>query len=308
METPTIGGVLGDARGSFQRSFKTHAAWNARFLAILIAVFLAAACLIVPVAGIAGLGSAVGEGAEAPSAIALIVVAVVYVLLLVVMVVMMAWHQGTAYAITLADLSGEPIDAGSARRAAWFRLGPLAGAVLLRMLTDSIVAVPLVGVVVGVGVVSALEPSAGDADSGVAVAMRAIFAVYALAFVWVLAMRAFFGLSGPVAQAEDVGAIAAMRRSVAVLSGHRLRMIGVRVVWAILATLLHLLAYAPMGLVAAFSEDGGGELLVLLGAPYFVFFYFFVLHILSFDSAIEAALYARLTRGPRVEAVASIFE
>lgn len=55
MEAPTIGGVLGDAWGSFRRKLGTHAAWNAVCLGIAFAGSCCIMCLMIPVVGAATL-------------------------------------------------------------------------------------------------------------------------------------------------------------------------------------------------------------------------------------------------------------
>lgn len=87
-----------------------------------------------------------------------------------------------------------------------------------------------------------------------------IVGAYLVCLAWVIVVRGFVGLSGPCVQSEGLGPLAAIARSTRLLSGRRLQMIGLRLVWGLIAGALYVVTYLPMLLfVGAGSADGSGS-------------------------------------------------
>lgn len=300
----TIFDVLGDAWGSFTRTFTTHLRWNAAYIGILVLSSCVMACALTPV-----VFASMSLGSEAAGPIAVGGVLIAYGLFLVFGLVLVALHQGVSLAITAADLGGQPTSLATALDAARPRALPMLGALLARFAIDFSVGVVLIGGVT----FAALGPFGQDLDDAESVArmttmLPLFFVAYAATLAWAIVTRAFVGLSGPVVQHEARGPLASIARSAELLTGRRAHMVGLRVLWALVAGVLYVVSYVPMLLFLSAGQAGsGGELVVLLTFPYAIVWYLFVLHILSFDSVLEGAFYARVTRKAKAEELARVF-
>lgn len=305
IEPFTVGDLLGDAWRSFRRTVATHLQWNGVFLALLLVSVCGLSCAMVPMIGV--MGAAGGGGGEGGVALVL----VLYAVLLAVMLGLMALHQAVTLAITAADLRGEPIRLAEAFRAGVARAPAMAGALFLRICADMLVWLVAMGAAGGAAVAAVgtgWRPDAMD-PTQVAGLVAAFLLAYAVAIAWTLVVRSFLGLSGPCVQNEEIGPFAAMTRSIALLSGRRLQHIGMRVAWGAIAIALYLVTYAPAALVLALPQLLGREAAFasLLIFPYFFVWYFFVLHLLSVDTVLEGAVYARLTRKQTTAELADVF-
>lgn len=305
LEPFTIIDVLGDAWRSLRRTVGTHMIWNGVFMALFLVSTCVLSCAMFPV--MMGMGAAGDEGIG----VGVVIVGALYVGLLVLTLGMMALHQAVTLAITGADARGEPIDFGTAFRVGISRAPAMMGAMLLRVGADMVVWVG------GFGLLAAAAFAMTDAEAwatanlsgALGAGMVAAFViVYLAALVWMLVVRSFLGLSGPCVQHEELGPLDAARRSIELLAGHRLQLVAVRVLWALMGFVLYAVTYAPMGLLVALPQFvPEAAVLAILALPYMVVWYFFVLHMLSFDTAIEDAMYARLARPRTAEDLAHVF-
>lgn len=312
----TLFDVLGDAFASFRRTIFSHMKLNLLSLALIFLSSCLLACILVPVVG-AMVGAAgtfmmqAGEGPDFSPAV-LIMLGLLYLALLVVYALGYAMHQGATFALTDADLQGRVVDLRVAVSEATSRVPTLFAVVVLRFLCD-------VSFLVFFGTVGvALVLSSGMSLIELAAepwAITAFVGLYLGSFVWMLVVRAFLGLSGPAAQYEAQGPIGALGRSFTVLRGHRLQMFFLRIVWGLLALLLYVIAYVPIAGITFFSalnqpdpsNPAAALLPTLVLLPVFVLWYYFVLHILSFDSVIEGAFFRRLVQPQRTEDIARVF-
>lgn len=295
--------VLGDAWSSFRRTIGTHMIWNGVFIALFLVSVCVLSCAMFPV--MAGMGAVGGELAGVTVAI----VAVLYGALLVLMLGLMALHQAVTLAITGASARGEPSDFGAAFRAGISRTPAMSGAMLLRLGADMVVWVVGFGLVAAAAFAMDAGWTTADPSSGLAAGVIAAFViVYLAGLAWMLVVRSFLGLSGPCAQHEELGPLDAARRSITLLTGHRLQLIAVRVIWGLIALVLYVVTYAPMGLLFALPQVvPEAAVLAILALPYMVVWYYFAYHLLSFDTALEDAMYARLARPRTAEDLARVF-
>ena len=170
-----------------------------------------------------------------------------------------------------------------------------------RMVVDTVAMVVCLGGTVALA-------SLGSWSTGVEAAL--LVAGYVVGMGGMLAARSFLGISGPVAFFEIGGPVSALQRSVTLLRGHRLSMLGLRVLWLVAALCVYGAAYAPLAAtLAALAVAGAGEsgagLLVLVFTP---FLYGVVLMLLSFDTLLEAVFYTRLVQKDDGAQIARVFE
>jgi hypothetical protein len=304
----TILDVLGDAWGSLRRTVWTHVGWNVVFVVLLLFCACGACGVMTPGYGL--VATAEGEEGAALGGVALLLVA--YAVLLALMLGMMALHQAVTLAITAADLRGQPVDLATALRAGIARVAPMTGAMILRLIADMVVWVLVMGGLTS-AFVAAFRAGFGADDVREAFGaglVTAFLVAYAASLAWMLVVRAVLGLSGPCVQNERLGPLAATRRSIALLAGRRMQHIGLRVVWAVIAIALYAITYAPaiVGLLLPrWLGNDLGALVMLLVFPYLLAWYFFALHLLSFDTVLEGAVHARLTRERTAADIADVF-
>ncbi|UJR85794.1 hypothetical protein [Sandaracinus amylolyticus] len=172
---------------------------------------------------------------------------------------------------------------------------------LARLVVDAVVAIVPASVVLVLLVSSTQE--AGTAS--LVLAVLAVGALYAVGLVAMLVVRAFLGVSGPVAFHEGGGPVAALSRSVELLRGHRSSMARTRAMWMVIALVVYGLANVPMLVVGSTATGGVAALVVTL---YSLLLYVTSLMLLSFDTALEGVFYAELLREDDAREIARTFE
>ncbi len=285
----------------------------------LVLIFLSSCvlmCVLFPILGaILGATSTFalqfGESPEPPFAI-ILVMGLLYLFLIALYLLGYALHQGITFALTDADLQGRVIDLRASFKEATSRLPSLFATLILRLLCD-------VSFIVLFGSMAAVLIALNETNwLGLTTGpwfIPAFFLAYLGILVWMLVVRSFLGLSGPAAQYETLGPIAALGRSISLLRGHRLQMILLRVVWGIIAFILYIVSYVPIAGIAFFSTlaqgDGTNQFAPIIFAvvllPVMILWYFFALHILSFDSVLEGAFFRRIVQPKQTEDIARIF-
>lgn len=297
----TILDVLGDAWGSFSRCFATHARWDAGFMGLLFLTSCVTACFLFPVIGVGGM---LGGGR---GAVVVLAVLAIYAVVLVAMFALLALHQGVTLAITVADLRGEPTSISSAYDAARPRLLSIVGTMVARFGLDFLVGGSAMAAAIAVVAMTSEEPFESRIERSPEL-LLVLVAAYLGWIAWILVVRAFVGVSGPCAQSEGLSPFAALARSNRLLADHRLQMIGVRLLWGVIALVLYTIAYVPALLLSLAAQGGGASSLVtLLLLPYLFVWYWFMLLILSLDTVLEGAFFARLTRTTSREQLADVF-
>lgn len=299
----SIGDVFSDAFASFRRRFGLHLGFNAIFIALLFVSFCLIGCVL---SMFMGVGTAALSNPNDPTAgvgAMGIVLVLVYGVMLLFMLFAMAFHHGFTLDASTKDIRGIHTDLSTSIQGAGERLPAHTGFVLIRMLVDMLPSC-LIGcvfaMIIGAGA-QGLDPARFGSDPSAIFRLMGEFIVafavaYLLILIWIIVVRGFFGLAAATIQVEGLGPIAAMKRSVELLSGRRLQFIALRVLWAIAAFLIYLLLYAPMFAVIFLAGGDSGQpnpAIMLILFPYMIAFYFAMFLLYSFDSVLEAAYYAR---------------
>ena len=249
-----------------------------------------------PIAAIGG----VREGGGEP--LTVLAMVVLYLVLLVGFFGLFALHQGVTLEIARADRRGETALLDACVREATGRLPTMAGVVFARLFVDLVVSVPLI-----VGALAVIVAIGVDGGSGSSVLLLAALCVaYAGAWAWMLVVRAFLGLASPCAQYEAIGVIAALRRSSELLAGRRLQLVGLRLVWLLVGGVIYLLGFVPTFVLMP-SGDAPDLAATLLTLPMMLLGYLVALQLLSFDTLLESALYARVTEKRSADELAAVF-
>jgi hypothetical protein len=308
----TVFDVLGDAWRSFRRTWTSHAGWNAGFMAFAVLTTCLLSCVLFGFAGVAGAALGGGGDDEVGGGVAIVIVALIYVGMLVAFFALFALHQGVSVAIAAHDLRGEPVELRECVGEGTARLGALAGAMFGRLAADFVVTVPVTAIAIGAGVASGGLDGSPPSPERIQAMTSAMFVALGLGYpvmiVWWLIVRAFLGLSGPAVQVEGLGGFAALRRSVELLAGRRLQLVGLRLLWLVIGVALYGVTYAPMlALTLVASRAPELAILNLVVLPYALLWYYFAMHLYSFDSVLEAAYHARVTKGQSREDIADVF-
>jgi hypothetical protein len=306
----TLFDILGDSFASFRRTLSSHMKVNALFLVLVFLSSCVLMCALFPVMGAVGTFAMQLDEEPDLSPGVLIVMVFLYLFLLVIYALGYAMHQGVTFTLTDADLQGRVVDMQTAVKEATSRLPTLFAVIVLRFLCD-------VSFIAFFGtIVVALIVSNGASLVGVVSVpwvIPAFLLIYFGALVWVLVVRSFLGLSGSAAQYETLGPVAALGRSISLLRGHRLQMILLRIVWGIIAFIIYVVSYVPIAAITFFSalnqESGSATALlsVVILVPALIVWYFFMMHILSFDTVLEGAFFRRLVQPQRTEDIAHVF-
>jgi hypothetical protein len=235
--------------------------------------------------------------------------------LIVIALMATSVHHGFVLAVTVKDLRGEQADLGTGMSAAFSRVLSHIGLLFTKMGIDWIVGclvfIVIFAVVGQSGTFEGMNPADPMAFARTFTSMIFyIFLGYGIMFAWVVAVRGFIGLAAGAVQVESLGPIDAIGRSVSLLSGRRLQFIGMRVLWAVTWFFLYLLLAVPIGLLSFVTQSANGQpspVLPLLMVPYAIFFYFVMFLLVSFDSVLEGAFFARCVPKRTESHVAEVF-
>lgn len=298
----SIGDVLTDAFQAFRARLGTHALFNVVYLVFVGTMgCMVTGCLSAIVLGAAAFfsGEADVESVAGPMSAGVLLS---YVAGFLTVLASMTAHQGFTIELTVAQLRARTLELGKGVSAVGARLLGHIGLFLVRLGLD-VLFFGLLVTALGFAVVSTL-PDVHTRDVSHALhllgeaapAVTLAVVVGALgSFAWALGVRAFFGLAPAALQIEGLSPLAAMRRSAALLEGRRMQLVGLRLLWG--ATWLFALGVLmiPLFAIVFFAQSNGepspGVVLVVI--PYYLFVYFAMYMLWSFDSALEAAFYAR---------------
>ena len=253
-----------------------------------------------------GLASAITLAASgSESLLAGAVALAIYVVALAGGLALFALHQGTTLALVRAERSGATVDVGTALGEALERLPALSAAMFVRVVAD---AVPPIALTVAAGMLALTSGISEDEDAKAALGL-ALLAGYAVCLGWTIVVRAYLGLSGPCVVHEGAGPIAALDRSVRLLENQRLKLVGLRLVWLALGSLVYVAGYVPMltAAVLVAALDSHPLATLILFVPSVLAFYLVALLVLSFDTVLEDSFYVRVTRVRSAEAIAGVF-
>lgn len=317
-ETPThvpdfgIAEVFGDAFDAFKARVGTHVAFTALFIFALVVTSCFIGCGMSVLAG--GFTAAMDSGdADTGMAIVMVLVVLVYGVFFAVMLLAMCAHHAFTLDVTVRTLRGEPADLSSGLRAAGTHLLSHFGFAMVRFAGDMIVGCVLFGAVLAIGGLDTLRHLGGDgapSPEQMVAHFGELALFFALAYVvwivWIIALRGFIGLAPAAIQSEGRSTADGIARGVRLLEGRRMQFIAMRIVWGIALFVGICLLYTPMVIIMMVAGNGGDarSLLALLVLPYALFFYFAIFLAYAFDSALEAAFYARLV--PKSEPTPSV--
>lgn len=311
-----IADVFGDAFAAFRQCFGTHVAFTALFMFALVLSSCFFGCGVSAL--FAGFGAVTaGHGPHGGEFVTELGMLLGYIVFLGVFMLAMTAHQAFTLDVTVRSIRGEPTDLSSGLRASGAHLLSHFGFAVFRVVSDTIVGCVLFGAIVAIGGFDMLrhwDVTRAPSPEAIVERFGALALFFALAYfawiAWVIALRGFLGLAPAAIQMEGCATVDGVSRGVRLLEGRRMQFIGMRIVWGIAWFVGVCLLYVPMVLIMMVAGDGGDAraLLALLILPYALFFYFAMFVTYGFDSALEAAFYARLVPKPEpTPSVADVF-
>lgn len=302
--------LLREALSIFWRRLGLHLGINATLFGSFVLLCCVNACVAVPIVGI-GIGLAGGprEDPNAMFAALMRPMLVVYGIALLLMSIAIAIHHGISLVVIRATRNGEDIRFVDALRSATSRGFAHAGTTLLRYGIDWVFGIPVLILYFRTYFPHGLVADPSERPN-LSFQQHAILTLsYVLWLGWMVFTRAFDGLSNAAVQFEGLGPVDALRRSVELLRGHRLRVFAIRLGWSLAAFAVFTLFYSvPLWLAGHAGGAAGRSLVTALLVVYVPIVYFFSMLLVVIDTSLEVAIYDRLVPPrPKGESVAEIF-
>ena len=178
------------------------------------------------------------------------------VLSLVATVLVLPFVAGAVSKVVAASYLGEELEPGPALRAVGHRWWSLTASwVLVHLLEGAVwIAAAIVGLALALGGAEGWEP------------FLPVAGLALLGFPWAIAMMTLCVAVAPAVVVEDLGAVAALRRSMRLLRPRFWGVLGIATVGGLLANILgQILGGIPQGFGLAIGGDDGGWILLAVG-------------------------------------------
>lgn len=307
--TLAIGETLARAFGSFRRCLGLHVNFGVTWLVNVVLVYLVFACVAaVPLTMTMG-NEGGGNHGDGMSGTAIATLGIFYLIFFVFVAFALGLHQAVTLQIVANDFEGRRLSLVEALRAGLPHVVPQGVLGLLRMVADLLVMTVTVGTIYGLLVGFGSGQPLG---SSLAFIWTVIGGAYLVAIMAVVVTRGFIGLAACAIETDGLGPIAAVRRSVELLRGRRVRFILLKSAHWLVAGAAYgaALGGAMAGTQGLLDSDPNGPsseaILVML--PVMLALYGLMLLSYAFDHAIDLAAYLRLRPSPMPAAeVADVF-